>query len=162
MRGKEFPQIDFSKFSFPPVELKIVRRNGVLKVFDILRKNYFILTEEELVRQLFVNWMIFELGYPQSLMANEIGIKLNDTFKRCDTVVFKSNGSPFIIVEYKAPKISINQEVFNQIIRYNMSLKADYLIVTNGYALYCCKINYQEKTFDFLGNIPYYQEIKEI
>ncbi|MCH5234332.1 MAG: type I restriction enzyme HsdR N-terminal domain-containing protein [Muribaculaceae bacterium] len=153
--------MDFTKLSLPPVELKIVRRNGVFKVYDLLRKNYFVLTEEEFIRQLFVNWMVNELGYPPSIMANEIGIKLNDTYKRCDTVIFTPDGSPLIIVEYKAPSVSINQEVFNQIIRYNMSLKAHYLIVSNGYENFCCKVNYGNHSIEFLERIPKYEEIKE-
>lgn len=161
MKGSKFPKIDFSKLSLPPVELKIVRRNGIFKVYDILRKDYFVLTEEEFIRQLFVNWLISELGYPPSIMANEIGIKLNDTYKRCDTIIFTPNGDPLIIVEYKAPSVSINQEVFNQIIRYNMSLKAHYLIVSNGYDNFCCKVNYENHSIEFLERIPKYEEIKE-
>ena len=161
MKGKNFPNIDFKKLVLPPVELKIVRRNDVFKVFDTLRKNYFILTEEEFVRQIFVNWMIKNLGYPPSLMANEIGIRLNDTLKRCDTVVFTSDSKPIMIIEYKAPDVNINQEVFNQIIRYNMVLKAKYLVVSNGYCNYCAKINYENKSYTFLDKVPEYLEILE-
>ena len=160
MKGKDFPNIDFSKLTLPPVELKIVRRNGVLKVFDILRKNYFILTEEEFIRQIFVNWLIKELGYPPSIMANEIGIRLNETYKRCDTVVFNKEGNPLVVIEYKSPGVAINQEVFNQIVRYNMCLKADYLIVSNGYVNFCCKVNYNDHSINFMERIPLYEEIK--
>ena len=161
MRGNCFPDIDFSRFILPPVELKIVRRNGVLKVFDSLRKNYFCLTDEEFVRQVFVEWMINDLGYPPSLMTNEIGIKLNNTYKRCDTVVFNPDGSPLIIIEYKSPKIDLTQVVFNQIVRYNMALKAKYLIVTNGYINYCCEVDYAKHSVKFLEKIPKYPEIKK-
>lgn len=161
MKGKNFPKINFSKLTFPPVELNIVRRNGVFKVYDVLRRNFFVLTDEEFIRQIFVNWMIDSLGYPPSLMANEIGIRLNDTFKRCDTVVFHSDGSPLIIIEYKAPEVNIDQEVFNQIVRYNMSLKADYLIVSNGYVNFCGKVNYSDRSILFLDQIPKYEEIRK-
>lgn len=160
MKGEKFPDIDFSKLILPPVELKIVRRNGVFRVWDTLRKDYFVLTEEEFVRQIFVNWLIRDLGYPPSIMANEIGISLNETFKRCDTVVFTPSGEPLMIIEYKAPKVNINQEVFNQIARYNMSLMADYLVVSNGYCNYCCKVNYKDHSITFLQGIPSYQELK--
>lgn len=159
MKGKNFPNIDFTRFILPPVELKIDRRNGVLKVFDPLRKNYFVLTDEEFVRQVFVAWMINQLGYPPSIMANEIGIKLNDTLKRCDTIVFKTTGSPLMIVEYKAPGRTLNQEVFNQIVRYNMALKADYLVVSNGYENYCCRVDYNLNKVQFLTSMPSYSMI---
>ena len=159
MRGSKFPEIDFTKLILPPVELKIVRRNGIFKVFDPLRKAYFNLTEEEFVRQIFVSWLIRDLHYPSSLMANEIGIKLNDTYKRCDTIIFRSDGSPLMIIEYKSPSINITQEVFNQIVRYNMALNADYLVVSNGYINFCCKVDYDNHKIEFLQEIPDYNEL---
>ena len=161
MKGEKFPDIDFSRLILPPAELKIVRRNGVFKVYDRLRKGYFCLTDEEFVRQVFVEWLINKLGYPCSIMSNEISIRLNDTVKRCDTVVFSPNGEPLVIVEYKSPKININQEVFNQIVKYNMVLKAKYLIVSNGYSNYCCRVDYQSHTICFLDSVPFYREIME-
>lgn len=160
MKGDTFPNIDFSKLNLPPAELKIVRRNGVFKVFDPLRKGYFCLTEEEFIRQLFVDWLVRSLGYPPSLMANEIGIKLNDTYKRCDTVVFSSDGLPEMIIEYKAPGIPVTQEVFDQIVRYNMVLKASYLVVSNGISHFCCKVDYDSGRISFLENIPDYNTLK--
>ena len=159
MKGVKFPNIDFSKFILPPVELKIVRRNDVLKVYDILRKDYFVLTEEEFVRQAFVAWMTIDLHYPPSVMANEIGIKLNNTYKRCDTVVFAPDGQPLMIIEYKSPSVNITQEVFNQVVRYNMALQAKYLVVSNGYTNYCCFVNYDNHSVEFLKSIPLYEDI---
>ena len=161
MKGSKFPEIDFSRLALPPADLKIVRRNNVYKVFDPLRKDFFCLTDEEFVRQIFTAYLINHLGYPPSVMANEIGINLNNTLKRCDTVVFSSAGTPLMILEYKAPSVRISQEVFNQIVRYNMVLKAPYLVVSNGYTIYCCKIKYEEMNFQFLTQIPQYSEIKE-
>ena len=160
MKGSKFPQIDFSRFILPPADLKIVRRNGVFKVFDRLRKDYFCLTEEEFVRQVFVEWLIEGLGYPPSIMANEIGIRLNDTYKRCDTVIFLSDGNPLMIVEYKAPRVAVSQEVFNQIVRYNMALKARYLVVSNGYSNFCCRVDYDTHSFEFLPIIPPYKDLE--
>ena len=159
LKGQFFPDIYFDKIILPPAELKIVRRNGVFKVFDRLRKNYYCLTEEEFVRQVFVEWLVSHLGYPPSIMANEIGINLNDTYKRCDTVVFGSQGNPLMIIEYKAPSVHISQEVFNQIVRYNMALQAKYLVVSNGYQNFCCKVDYSAHEIHFLDKIPLYQEI---
>lgn len=162
MKGIEFPDFDFSKLTLPPAELKIVRRNGVFMVFDRLRANYFVLTDEEFVRQIFVDWLIRDLNYPPSLMANEIGIRLNDTYKRCDTVIYSSSGKPLMIIEYKAPGINLTQEVFNQIVRYNMALKAKYLAVSNGCETFCCHINYKDHTIQFLPSFPSYPELKEL
>lgn len=131
----------------------------MFKIYDRLRKKYFNLTPEEYVRQRFVAWLISEMHYPESLMANEIGITLNETYKRCDTVVFSNNGSPLVIVEYKAPHIVISQTVFDQIARYNMVLKAPVLIVSNGINHFCCLLDPTFSSYRFLHTIPPFNEI---
>lgn len=133
---------------------------GNLKVYDILRKKFVSLTPEEFVRQNFVRWLIEDLHYPSSLMANEVEIKLNDTRKRCDTVVFSNECQPLMIIEYKAPDIVISQATFDQILRYNRKLKAKYLVVTNGIKLYCCVIDYSNDTYQFIPKIPDYTEVR--
>lgn len=130
-----------------------------MKVYDTLRKKYVTLTPEEYVRQHFVNWLLTEKHYPASLMANEIGIELNGTRRRCDSVVFDLKGEPMLIIEYKAPYIPITQSVFDQIVRYNMTLHARYLIVTNGINHYCCVIDYERGNYHFIPGIPDYIEM---
>ncbi|MDE7345703.1 MAG: type I restriction enzyme HsdR N-terminal domain-containing protein [Muribaculaceae bacterium] len=126
----------------------------ILKVFDPIRKKYVALTPEEYVRQHFIAWMTDNLGYPASLMNNEVPLKLNNTRRRCDTVVFRSDGTPAVIVEYKAPTVSITQSVFDQIARYNMVLRSRYLIVSNGLHHYCCEMDYENESYRFLQQIP--------
>ena len=140
--------------------MKVKRGENVLKVYDPLRRKYVALTPEEYVRQHFVNWLITSLHYPVSLTANEIGIELNGTKRRCDTIVFNPDGSPLIIVEYKAPNVSISQKVFDQIVRYNMVLRARYLIVSNGIRHYCCVIDYAANSYHFIPEIPNYTDLK--
>lgn len=145
--------------NLPPIEPVIKVEEGILKIFDSLRKKYVVLTPEEYVRQHFVAYMTDHLHYPASVMANEIGIELNGTRKRCDSVVFGPDMKPLVIVEYKAPRVEISQTVFDQIARYNMRLHAKYLIVSNGLRHYCCKMNYQSNTYHFLPRIPDYNDI---
>lgn len=145
--------------NLPPIELRTRKEGEITKVFDPLRKIWVTLTPEERVRQYFTSWLKIHLGYPPSLMANEIGITQNGRKRRCDTVVFSSTGAPLIIVEYKAPEINVTQEVFDQIVRYNICLKAKYLIVSNGLKHYCCKIDYNSGSYSFIPKIPSYSEL---
>ncbi len=126
----------------------------ILKVFDLLRRKYVALTPEEYVRQHFTAWMTDYLGYPASLMNNEVSLSLNNTKRRCDTVVFHSDGSPLMIIEYKAPTVAITQKVFDQIARYNMVLHSRYLIVSNGLRHFCCRMDYDKDSYAFLPQIP--------
>ena len=146
--------------NLPKCTLKVSRDSADrLKVFDTLRKKYVALTPEEYVRQHFVNYLINDLHYPVGLTANEVTIKLNDTTKRCDTVVWDKTGRPVMIVEYKAPTIAITQEVFDQIVRYNMVLHADYIGVSNGLQHFCCRLDYTNNTYQFIPQIPDYNAL---
>lgn len=145
--------------NLPPFEKKITQKDDKTFILDIIRRQYVSLTPEEWVRQHFVHFLIDHKGFPQSLMANEVQLKLNGMSRRCDTVVYDRTLRPRVIVEYKAPTVNITQQVFDQICRYNMVLQVDYLIVSNGLAHYCCKIDYDTGTYSFLKEIPQYTEI---
>lgn len=145
--------------NLPSYPVKIQKRNGKNVIFDPLRQKYVALTPEEWVRQHFVHFLSDFKGYPKGLLANEIQLDLNGTKKRCDTVLFNRDLSAKMIVEYKAPNIEITQAVFDQITRYNMVLKVEYLIVSNGIKHYCCKIDYNTMKYTFLPDIPAYTEL---
>ena len=145
--------------NLPSYPAKILKRNGKNVIFDPLRQKYVALTPEEWVRQHFVHLLTDFKGYPKGLLANEIQLDLNGTKKRCDTVLFNKDLSARMIVEYKAPNIEITQAVLDQITRYNMVLKVEYLIVSNGMRHYCCKIDYNTMQYTFLPDIPAYTEL---
>ncbi len=145
--------------NLPPSSFKITNKDGKKYIFDVLRKKYVALTPEEWVRQHFTNFLLNQKGYPKGLLANEIQINLNGTRKRCDTVLFNLDLTARMIVEYKAPTVPITQAVFDQITRYNMVLKVEYLIVSNGLNHYCCRIDYQTGKCFFLPDIPNYNEL---
>lgn len=145
--------------NLPSYDIKITEKGGKTFILDVLRKKYVALTPEEWVRQHFIHFLLEHKGYPQGLLANEVQLTLNGTKKRCDSVLFGKDMKARLIVEYKAPSIEITQAVFDQITRYNMVLKVDYLIVSNGLTHYCCKIDYQTKQYTFLPDIPSYSEL---
>ncbi len=135
-----------------------IKKKGTdsLVIFDTLRKRWVALTPEEWVRQNFVRYLIEDREFPAALMNNEISLTQNGIKRRCDTLVADRQGLPLVIVEYKAPTIEISQKTFDQIVRYNMVLRAQYLIVTNGLSHYCCKIDYENNSYAFLQEIPSY------
>ena len=93
-------------------------------------------------------------------MGNEVSIALNGVRRRCDTVLFDRAGlRPRVIVEYKAPDVAITQQVFTQIQAYNSLLRADYLVVSNGFQHYVCKMNYEARSFEFLPALPHYSSL---
>lgn len=147
--------------NLPSFNTKIRKKGDGLEIFDPLRKKYVALTPEEWVRQHFVHYLISEKQFPASLIANEAGIKLNSLSKRCDTVVYNRQLEPMVIVEYKRPDVTITQEVFDQITRYNSVLKVPYVIVSNGLKHHCCHIDYEQQSYQYLTEIPNYEEVKK-
>ena len=145
--------------NLPSYPVKIQVRNGKNVIFDPLRRKFVALTPEEWVRQHFVNLLTGVEGYPKGLLGNEVQLDLNGTKKRCDTVLFDKNLNARMIVEYKAPHVEITQAVFDQITRYNMVLKVEYLIVSNGLRHYCCRIDYNTMKYTFMPDIPTYEEL---
>ena len=147
------------ELNLPAFDIKIKKGDKFLSVWDRLRRKYVALTPEEWVRQHFVNYLISEKAYPEMLIANEQQILLNNTKKRCDSVVYSRQMQPIVILEYKSPDVKITQTIFDQIARYNIVLRVDYLIVSNGMEHYCCKIDYENKSFLYLPDIPRFETL---
>lgn len=145
-----------TNLNLPTYSFKIKSKENILYIFDILRKKNVVLTPEEWVRQNYIQFLISEKKYPKSLIAIEKQLKINNLIKRTDILIFDKNGLPSIIVECKSPKVKITQDVFDQIAKYNLKLKAKYLIVTNGIKHFYCQMDHQQMKYDFLKEIPDY------
>ena len=127
--------------NLPSFDIKLQGTREHPRVLDVLRRRYVALTPEEWVRQSFIHYLIEHLGYPQTLLANEVPLRVGDKQLRADSVLYDRHLRPKMIIEYKAPTIPITQRVFEQIAAYNILLHVDYLIVSNGLNHYCCKVN---------------------
>ncbi len=147
------------ELNLPEYKFRLNVIKGQKWIFDPLRKKKVVLTPEEWVRQNFIQFLIQEKHYPVQLIKVEMGFKVNNLIKRSDIIVYDRKGKPSLIVECKAPTVKVSQDVFDQIARYNISLKVDFLVVTNGLEHYCCQINHQKKTYQFLKNIPDFEEL---
>jgi hypothetical protein len=144
-------KIDFTPYKS---KLKLKKVEGKVYVFDFIRGKWLVLLPEELVRQLLIIYLIEEKGYSKNSIAIEKGLKVNELSKRCDLLLYDKDTQPLMLVECKAPKVKITENVFRQIATYNMSFKVDLLLVTNGIQTYCSNIDHQEKTWEFLNVIP--------
>ena len=161
MTLSEFIFSRYPGFSLPKPALRFRKAGMAIEVYDRLRKKYVRLTPEELVRQCFISYLIENLSYPASLMANEIGITLNGTKKRCDTIIYGHTGNPLMLIEYKSPDVNLSQEVFDQIARYSVPTDAHYLTVSNGIQHFCCWLEDTESQPLFLDHIPDYKDLKQ-
>ena len=145
--------------NLPPYNIKVTTTNGQKMIFDILRRRYISLTPEEWVRQHFIHYLIEHQGYPEIYLQNEVEVRCGSKRLRCDSILYSQDGSPKMILEYKAPTIPITEKVFNQIYSYNILLHVDYLVISNGKRHFCCKIDYSNNSYTFLPEIPHYSEL---
>ena len=140
------------KLNLPKFEYKVKKENNQYYIFDILRKKYVCLTPEEWVRQHLIHYLINN-NYPTSMIAVERELDVNGCKRRFDLVVYKQS-KPWLLVECKAPTISITQEVFEQALCYNTQLCAPFLAVTNGIVHYCVYLNKEINKFEYIETFP--------
>jgi len=150
------------QLNLPSYAFRTFQKEGKSLIFDALRHRWVKLTPEEWVRQNFVRYLVEEKHFPASLISVERSLRFNRQDFRADAVVFSTAGRPLLVIECKAPEVAVSQKVFDQIVRYNVEFQVDFLIVTNGLSHYCCKLDKQNQSYDFLREIPDYWEINEI
>lgn len=114
------------------------------------------LTDEELVRQLYINKLIGEYNYPKEKMELEYSVSFGREKKRADIVIFDklTTTSPYIIVELKKPKLKDGKE---QLKSYCNATGAPIGVWTNG-----GQISFYHRKdpnfFEDLPNIPTFDE----
>ncbi|MEI7628214.1 MAG: type I restriction enzyme HsdR N-terminal domain-containing protein [Bacteroidota bacterium] len=139
------------KIDYPTPKFRIKTEAGKDWIFDEFRKRWIQITPEEWVRQNFLQWLVQIKGIPASLIAIEKEIKLGELKKRCDIVVYK-NSVPWIIVECKEMDVKLDEAVIKQILNYNISLRVQYLIITNGSDTFAFEL--KDGTIQTLLEIP--------
>lgn len=123
----ELPILNFpEKYDF-----EIKEKNSFWYIFDEVRKKWLILTPEEWVRQHTVRFIKSEKKISDSAFVIEKKIELNRQIKRLDILLYKKS-DPWVLVECKAPEIQISRKTFEQAARYNINIKATYILLTNG------------------------------
>ncbi len=142
------------QLNLPAAEFRIKSSENKAHIFDIIRKKFVVLNPEEWVRQHVLHWLIFHKNYPRSIINVEKQLIINGLRKRYDIVVFRPDGSIYILVECKSFNVEITQSVFDQIARYNIQANASYLMLTNGKTHYYCEIDVERENYSFLRQIP--------
>jgi type I site-specific restriction endonuclease len=142
--------------NLPPYPFRITNDNCQFLIFDEIRKKQIVVTPEEWVRQHFVQYLIRQKNYPRALIKLEGGLRLNGMAKRTDIVAFNSSGEKILLVECKAPTVSIDQKVFDQAARYNIVHRVPLLAMSNGLQHYYCSIDFEKSQYAFLKELPNY------
>ena len=142
------------KLNFPVFEFKLKMRDNKTFIFDILRKNFFLLTPEEWVRQHVIHFLVSTQDVSVNLIGIEKKIMINKMTKRFDLVVFNNKGNPKLLIECKAPSIKVDKKVFDQTAIYNKQLNSEFLMITNGLSHLYFKCNNNSKSYTFIKDFP--------
>ena len=145
--------------NFPSFEIRTKVENKRMLIFDCIRKKYVVLTLEEWVRQHLIHYLVKVKGCPAMLISVEMPLKYARMDKRSDVLVNDRNGQPLMLVECKAPKVTITQKVFEQIAVYNLTIQAPCLMITNGLQHYCLSAATESSQVCFLDDIPDYENL---
>jgi hypothetical protein len=140
--------------NLPPFEYKLKKAEGKLWIFDVIRKKYIVLIPEEWVRQHFVHYLIGAHKYPRSLIRVEGGLQFNELQKRTDIVVFDREAKPWMVIECKSPDIPVSERTVFQASTYNATLRAKYLVVSNGLKHYFALTDWGNGTTSWLSDLP--------
>ena len=117
---------------YPEPDFRIKTEGEQEFIFDGLRKKWLLLTPEEWVRQNFIRYLILSRNYPATLIAVEKEIRLGELKKRFDILVYDKRHQPWMMIECKGQEIPLNEATLQQVLRYNISVPVNYLIITNG------------------------------
>ena len=133
--------------------LKVKKNEDQSLIWDFIRRKWVRLTPEEMVRQLVIQHLLVS-GFSERLIQVERKVTYHGLNRRFDIVAYQKELIPFLLIECKSPQITINQDTFDQIAQYNMSLTVPFLWVTNGRVNYCCQMDYTNRSYRFLDHIP--------
>ncbi len=154
----------FPPLNLPPAPLRLrvpEKPGGRTTVFCQCRKRHVALTPEEWVRQHFIFYMVSALGYPQGLVAAEMPVDVNGLKQRADIVAYSPQMKPIVIVECKAPSVTLSQTTLNQACRYLSSIGARAVILTNGLAHYAVSIG-SDGAAHFLPSMPTWADVNGV
>ena len=144
--------------NFSVFKMRVKNKENMNFIFDIIRKKWFLLTKEECVRQHCIHFIVYNKEYPISLINVEKKILVNGLTKRYDIVVYSKNEEVIILVECKGYNINIDQDVFDQISKYNLELKSKYLMVSNGLSHFFYTVNYKLNKYTFIKDLPFHKK----
>lgn len=108
-----------------------------VQVYDPLRKRWVLLTPEEHVRQLLIQYLSGIAGYPPAFMAAEKQVRLRHLNRRFDLLVFNRQHQPWMLAECKEPGVPLTDAALHQLLAYHSQIPCRYWLLTNGLETFC-------------------------
>lgn len=137
------------------IELKLRKDQGRTQVFDPIRKDWFVLTPEEHLRQYVLRVLTEKMEYPAALIAVERMIDVGGMNRRFDIIVYGRDHKPWMLVECKRPDVPISEATLHQLLAYQSVVRSRYWLLTNGPQTFCADAG-DVTDIRWLGALPLY------
>ncbi len=146
---------ELTPLSLPPAPLKLQRQaDQKIMVQCLIRRKFLVLTPEEWVRQHLIAYLHFQSGFALEKISVEKQIKYDGFTKRWDIVVYDFAFKPFLLIECKAPQISLSDDVFQQVAVYQRNIQAPYIALSNGISHLIYALNKENGILDPREDFP--------
>jgi len=117
-----------AQYHFP----RLVWKNGERRLWNPIQKKALKTRPEERVRLRIID-ALAEMGWSKSRISTEESLRPSgEPGGRTDIICYDRNFSPKLLVECKAEHVPISPRVAEQTARYNRSVRAEYLLMSNG------------------------------
>ena len=121
---------------------QIVFRDGEKYLWNPIERKPYALRPEERVRLRVIEYLMLEAGWSKHRIATESAIQIpaSEHPLRTDIVVFTDDLKPHILIECKSESVRLAEQAAVQTARYNTSVNAPHLLITNGLSDYWFKM----------------------
>ena len=124
------------------------------QIFDPIRRKWVAYQPEESVRQLFIAFCMTSGFCSSGRISVERELEIHGMRRRYDIVLHDASGQPWMLVECKAPSVTLSQSVMDQVARYNLALRVPYLLITNGWATIACHLDMEQQSYTYIDALP--------
>jgi hypothetical protein len=113
---------------------QFVFKEGKKFLWNPITKRTHEIRPEEKVRLRTLEFLTHGLGWPASRIASEAKIDHAPTAQtlRADLIAYSKEMKPELLVECKAESVKLNESAAVQTARYNTTVKASVMLITNG------------------------------
>jgi hypothetical protein len=128
-------------------------------VFDPVRKRKVPATPEEGVRQAVIRYLLDTLGVPANLIGVEFSLASLEpgNLRRADLAVWTPGAgqlTPWLLVECKAPAVSIDDATAFQAAGYLRRIPCSYVMLSNGKDTRC--LEKEGEGYRLIPSLPFY------
>jgi hypothetical protein len=145
--------------NLPKTNLNLSKKGDKIFVFCLIRRKHILLTPEEWVRQHFIAYLNNVLGHPIEAISIEKSLNYFGMTKRWDIVVYNSEFNPNILIECKAPQVTLGENTLGQVLSYQNQLQCEFIGITNGINHFFWQVSDSERKIMAITELPIKRKI---